>query len=162
VYDDDVRDTPPAVVGAVALGAAPLPFLAVYAVLFLVHGSVHPVQPPDITSSTGGEFIAGCIAAALFVVTIVALLWLLNGRRRWLFAVLQFGVLATAVDFLIDGTKGGSFVSVVMALTALGSLILCFAPASWRHVDRTAPRPIERLYGPRRRDDTASVASVPH
>lgn len=66
MYDDDERDTPPVVVAAVALGAAPLPFLAVYAVLFLTHGSVHPVQPPDITSSTSGEFIAGCVAALLF------------------------------------------------------------------------------------------------
>lgn len=160
MYDDEVRDTPPAVVGAVALGAAPLPFLAVYAVLFLVHGSVHPVQPPDITSSTGGEFIAGCIAAALFVVTVVGLLWLLNGRRRWLFALVQLGVLGAAIDFLVDGTKGGSFVSLVIALTALGSLVLCFAPASWRHVHRRAPRMLERVYAPRQRDDSVPAASA--
>ncbi|HEV7204442.1 MAG TPA: hypothetical protein VGN18_07500 [Jatrophihabitans sp.] len=162
MYDDEVRDTPPTVVGAVALGAAPLPFLAVYAVLFLVHGSIHPVQPPDITTSTGGEFVAGCIAAALFVVTIMALLWLLNGRRRWLFALVQLGVLGAAVDFLVDGTEGGSFVSFVIALTALGALVLAFAPASWRHVDRHAPRAVQRIYAPRRRDEPAPVVPASH
>ena len=65
-------------------------------VLFLVHGSVHPVQPPDVTSSKNGEFIAGWIALALFIVTAVSLLWLVNGRRRWPFAIVQLGILARA------------------------------------------------------------------
>jgi peptidoglycan/LPS O-acetylase OafA/YrhL len=137
--DDEVRDTPPSVVGAVAAGTAPLPFLAVYAVMFIVHGGIHPVAPPDITSSTHGELIAGIIAAGLFVVAVVALLWMLNGRRRWPFAMVQLGILATAIDFFLDDTKGGPMISLVVGLAALAALVFAFAPESWEHVGRSRP-----------------------
>jgi hypothetical protein len=137
--DDEDRDTPSSVVAAVAAGTAPLPFLAVYAVMFIVHGGIHPVAPPDITSTTHGELIAGIIALGLFIVAVVALLWMLNGRRRWPFVIVQAGLLATAVDFFLDDTKGGRMISFVVALAALAAIVFAFAPQSWEHVGRRRP-----------------------
>lgn len=147
MYDDDVRPTPPVVVGAVAAGTTPLPFLAVYTVMFLVHGSFHPVNPPDVTSTKGGEFVAGWIALALFIVTTVSLLQFLNGRRRWPFAIVQLGVLITAVDFVLDRTKGGTSISLLLVVTSLLALILGFAPASWQHVRFRRPGYVDSAYG---------------
>ena len=92
--DDDPREAPPTVVGATAAGVAPLPFLAVYAVLFISHGSFHPVVPPDITTTKHGELVAGFIALGLFIVEALSVLWLMNGRRRWLFVLTQAATLA--------------------------------------------------------------------
>lgn len=138
--DDEVRETPNSVVWAVAAGTAPLPFLAVYAVMFIVHGRVHKVAPPDITSSSNGEFVAGLIALALFVITVVALLWMLNGRRRWPFLIVQLGLLGTAIDFFVDVTKGGRFVSFVVAVAALAALVCALTPSAWDYFGRRAPQ----------------------
>jgi hypothetical protein len=137
--DDEVRETPASVVGAVAAGTAPLPFLAIYSVMFIVHGGFHPVVPPDITNSARGELIAGIIALALFIVTVIALLWMLNGRRRWPFVVIQLAVLATAVDFVLDDTKGGRGISLILGLAALVALVFAFVKDSWTHVGRARP-----------------------
>ncbi len=93
-------------IGAVAAGVAPLPFLAVYAVLFIVRGTVHPVTPPDIGNSKTAELIAGLIALALFIIGSLAALWLLDGRRRWLFVACQVALLATSVYFIVDRNSG--------------------------------------------------------
>jgi hypothetical protein len=150
--DDDVRETPNAVIWAVAAGTAPLPFLAVYAVEFIVHGGVHRVVPPDITSSSHGELIAGFIALALFVVDIVALFWMMNGRRRWPFMLVQLGMLATAIDFFLDVTKGGRFVSFVVAIAALAAIVCGLLPPAWEFFGRRPPRL-------RRRESTAAYAA---
>jgi hypothetical protein len=152
--DDEVRDTPGAVVWAVAAGTAPLPFLGVYAVLFIVHGTFNPVAPPDITTTTGGELVAGIIAAALFIIDVVALLWMLNGRRRWPFVLVQLGMLATAIDFFIDVTKGGRQVSFVVALAALIALCCAAAPQSWEYFGQRLPRLRSRSAAP---DDAAAL-----
>jgi hypothetical protein len=140
--DREPRETPATVVGAVAAGTAPLPFLAVYAVMFIVHGGVHPVAPPDITSTAHGELMAGVVALVAFVIGVVALLWMLNGTRRWPFVIVQLGMLATAVDFLFDDTKGGRLVSFIVALAAVAALGLAYAPDSWEHVG--SRRPVRR------------------
>jgi hypothetical protein len=137
--DDEVRETPPSVVGAVAAGTVPLPFLAIYAVMFIVHGGFHRVVPPDITNSARGELIAGIIALVLFIVLIVVLLWMLNGRRRWPFVVVQLAVLVTAVAFVLDDTKGGRAVSLIVGVAALIALGFAAAPDSWTHVGRSRP-----------------------
>jgi hypothetical protein len=149
--NDYTHETPPAVTGAVACGVAPLPLLAVYAVVFLIHGSIHPVHPPDITSSTRGELIAGCIAVALIVVLAFGLLWLLNGKRRWPLAILQLASLATFADFVADPTKGGRLVAAVLVLTSVVSLALMFAPSVWWWLDHAAPRWLQAVYGIARR-----------
>jgi hypothetical protein len=146
--DDEVRETPPAVVGAVAAGTAPLPFLAVYAVTFIVHGGLHPVVPPDITDTARGELIAGIIALAVFVVAVLALVWMLNGRRRWPFVLVQVGVLVTTIDFVLDDTKSGRLISFVLGLAAVVALVLAFAGQSWDHVGRRRPGPRRRRMPP--------------
>lgn len=132
MQDEDIRrETPPVVVGAVAAGCAPLPFLGVYAILFIVHGGFHPVVPPDITNSARGELYAGLITLAIFIVSVVALLWMLNGRRRWPFVIVELAVLATTIDFALDDTKGGRTVSVALAVTAVVALVCALLPDSW-------------------------------
>lgn len=137
--DDEDRETPSTVVWAVASGTASLPFLAVYAVLFIVHGRFHKVAPPDITNTANGEFVAGIAALAGFLVALVALLWMLNGSRRWPFVLVQLAMLAIAIDFILDDTKGGRFISFIVAGTALVAVVLAFAPDSWEYVGRRRP-----------------------
>lgn len=131
--DDVDRESPPTVVGAVAAGTAPLPILAVYAVVFIVRGGFHHVVPPDITGTNRGELVAGIVALVLFAVSVVALLWMLGGTRRWPFVVVQLGMLGAALDFLVDSTRGGRFVSVVLLVAAVLALVLSFAPQSARY-----------------------------
>lgn len=126
--------TAPAVVGAVALGVAPLPFLAVYAALFIAHGTFSPVVPPDITSSKQGELVAGLIALALFVIGVLSVAWLLGGRRRWMYLLAQAATLGTAVDFIVDQTKGPTAVSWLLVVTSSLGLVLALTPAAARHV----------------------------
>ena len=84
VADDDARDAPPAVTASVAAGVAPTPFLAVYAVLFLAHGFIHPVQPPDITSTRAAKWSRASSPSFCWS-SVVTLFWFINGRRRWPF-----------------------------------------------------------------------------
>jgi hypothetical protein len=138
--DDEVRETPGAVVWAVAAATAALPFLAVYAVIFIVHGGVHRVVPPDITSSSHGELVAGIIALVLFLIDLVSLFWMMNGRRRWPFLLVQLGMLATAIDFFVDVTKGGRFVSFVVALASVAAIVCALLPPAWAYFDRSMPK----------------------
>ena len=142
VADRDVQqETPPAVIGSIALGVGPLPFLAIYAVLFIAHGFIYPVQPPDITGSRTGEGIAGIISAVMFLLGTIVIFWFLNGRRRWPFVLAQLATLAASIDFIIDATKGPREVSVLLALTSLVALVLALVPASWAYMGFSRPRP---------------------
>lgn len=164
MHDDDERETSPVVVGAVSIGTAPLPFLAVYAVLFILRGTIRPVHPPDVTSSQTGELIAGIVALIAFVVMSTTLLWFLNRRRRWPFAAGQLAMVAITTYFLLDRTTGGEMVSALVLVTSVMALVLGFAPASWRHVERPVPRAVERGYGlvsgPRRSTDAGSASAL--
>jgi hypothetical protein len=142
--DDDLRDAPAPVVGAVALGVAPLPFLAVYAVLFISRGTIRPVVPPDIGNSKGDELVAGLIALVAFVVGALAAYWFLDRRRRWLFVIFEAAVLATSIDFLVDSNTGSPAIPLVLALTSLAALILGFLPASWDHMHSDRPTWLRR------------------
>ena len=148
--DDDVdRDAPPTVVGAVAAGSVPLPFLAVYAVMFIVHGGFHPVVPPDITDTQRGELIAGLIALGLFLISFVAVIWMLSGARRWPFVIVQLADLAAAIDLAADRTRGGGITAVVLIAAAIIALALALTPAAssyvgrpwWRRRRRARPMP---------------------
>jgi hypothetical protein len=112
----------------------PVPFLAVYAVLFIVHGKFHPVIPPDITSSQSGEFTAGLIALVLFVVAFVAVIWMLNGVRRWPFALVQAAVIAGAADLVVDSTRGGGLTGSFLVAAAAVALVLAYLPPASEHV----------------------------
>ncbi|MCU1658979.1 MAG: hypothetical protein JWO57_3635 [Pseudonocardiales bacterium] len=137
--DDFDRETPPVVIASIALGVAPLPFLAVYAVLFIAHGVFYPVQPPDITGSRAGEAVAGIVALALFVVLIATIVWFLNGRRRWPFVLGQLATVGTSVDFVLDSTTGAAAVPVVLLATSGAALVLAFLGPSWAHVGARRP-----------------------
>jgi hypothetical protein len=139
-HDDEVRETPGAVIWAVAAGTAALPFLAVYSVMFIIHGGVHRVVPPDITNSAHGELIAGIIALVLFLVDVVALFWMMNGRRRWPFLLVQLGMLGTAIDFYVDVTKGGRFVSFVVGMASLAAIVCALLPSAWEFFGRETPQ----------------------
>jgi len=148
--DDEDRETPPAVIGAVAAGTGAMPFLAVYATLFIIHGGFHHVVPPDITNSNRGELVAGLICLVAFVVGIVTLVWLLNGRRRWPFVIVQAALLAISIDFFIDPTKGGRAVSALVILTSFIALVLSAHPQTWDHLGRRCPAPLAWMFGRRR------------
>ena len=89
------------VVTSIALGVAPLPLLAVYAVVFIAHGTLYPVNPPDITGSKGGELLAGIAALVLFALITCTIVWFMNRRRRWPFLLGQLVTLVTAIWFVI-------------------------------------------------------------
>jgi hypothetical protein len=139
--DDDERDAPPTVTAAVAAGVAPTPFLAVYAVLFLAHGFIHPVQPPDITTTRGGEKAAGLVTVVLLVAVVVTLFWFMNGRRRWPFVIGQLATLVASVDFVLDSSTGSPAVPIVLVLTSAAALVLALRPASGAYVGTRLWRP---------------------
>jgi hypothetical protein len=128
---DDDRDTPPTVIGAIAAGVAPAPFLLTYAVLFILHGTVFPVDPPDITGSQGGEALAGLVALACLVVLVVSLAWFLSGRTRWLFLAGQLAVLGTCINFVLDSTSGQPEVPIVLIIASGLAVVLGCVPPSW-------------------------------
>lgn len=127
------------VIGAVAAGVAPLPFLAVYAVLFISRGTVHPVQPPDVGDSKTSELLAGLLALALFVIGSLAAYWLLDGRRRWLFVVYQAALLATSIYLIIDRTSGSMTIPILLGITSLVALVLSMLPVTWEHLRQDVP-----------------------
>lgn len=123
-------DTPGPVISAVAAGVAPLPFLAVYATLFIARGAFRPVNPPDITSSAHGELIAGFIAVAIMIVGTVSIFMFLGGSRRWLFVLGQLATLGTAISFVADSTSGPAAIPVLLIGTSLAALVLSLLPSS--------------------------------
>jgi hypothetical protein len=158
VDDDDMRTAPPPVIGASAAGVAPTPFLAVYAVLFIAHGFLHPVQPPDITTTRTGEQVAGVIAAVLLLVMVVTIFWYLNGRRRWPFVIGQFATLVTSVDFVLDPTTGSPAVPAVLALTSAAALVLAFLPGSSAWIGTRPRLPRRRAATPAASDKSDAAA----
>lgn len=143
-HDRVHTDAPGPVIGAVTAGVAPLPFLAVYAILFIARGTVHPVTPPDIGHSKTAELIAGLVALALFVIGSLAAYWLLDGRRRWLFMVCQFALLVTCIALISDSQTGPPAVPIVLGLTSLTALVLAMAPATWTHLHHDVPTWLRR------------------
>jgi hypothetical protein len=140
--DEADRPTATPVVFAIALGVAPLPFLAIYAVLFIAHGWLHHVTPPDITGSNRGELIAGLIALVLFVVVTVSISSFLNRHRRWFFGLCQLATLATAIYLFGTPTTGPSGIPLILIATSAISLAITVLPVSSRHV--RASRTISR------------------
>jgi hypothetical protein len=161
--DDYPEPTPTPVIWSVALGVAPLPFLGVYAVLFIAHGFVYPMNPPDITSTPQGEGIAGIVAAVLFLVGVVILWQFLNGRRRWPFVIGQVATFATAVDFILDRTTGSAAVPLLLVATSAAAIVLALLPAGWRHTGFESTRWQRARRAPRRAAAPAPAApAAPH
>lgn len=132
--DDFPRETPPSVIGAVAAAVGPLPFLAVYSVVFIGHGVFYPVEPPDITRTRTGEAIFGFGAVVVALLLIVTIWWFLSGRRRWSFVLAQLAVLATTIAFITDPNTGSPTVPLVLVVTSVAALVLAFLPGSNEHM----------------------------
>ncbi|SOD74296.1 hypothetical protein SAMN05892883_3479 [Jatrophihabitans sp. GAS493] len=132
--EDDLKDTPPVVIGAIACGVAPIPFLLTYSAIFLMHGTVFPVDPPDITNSRLGEAFAGVVALVYLVAIIVSIGWFLSQRRRWFFLLGQLLSLVVAVDFLLDTSSGDPEVPLMLVITTFGAIVMGLLPASYHWV----------------------------
>jgi hypothetical protein len=147
------------VIGSIALGVGPLPFLGVYSVLFIIHGMFYPVQPPDITTTQTGEAVAGWIALALFCFGVLTIFWFLGGSRRWPFVIGQLATFGTSLDFILDPTKGSPAVPVLLLATSGVALVLAMLPASWDYVGYFPPSlPRWGRASPARVDTGASVS----
>ncbi|WAX56835.1 hypothetical protein M6B22_20255 [Jatrophihabitans cynanchi] len=142
MQDDAPEPTAGPVVTAIALGVAPLPLLAVYAVVFIAHGTLYPVNPPDITGSKGGELLAGVAALVLFALVTCTIVWFMNRRRRWPFLLAQLATLATAVWFVIDSRTGPPGVPVLLVITSAVALALAVLPVSAAHVHGAPARSV--------------------
>lgn len=128
---DEERETPPTVIAAIAAGVAPAPFLLTYAVLFILHGTVFPVDPPDITGSAGGEAFAGLVALVFLLLIVLGLGWFLSGRTRWLFLAGQLATLGTCIYFLLDSTSGQPDVPIVLIIASVLAIGFGCLPPSW-------------------------------
>ena len=131
-------------IGAVAAATAVVPFLLVYAFLFLARGLVVQVEQPDITDSRHGEALAGLVALAFLLFVVWGQARLLNGAGRLVFWLSQLVTLGVSVWFVIDQSSGEPQVPVVTALAALLALALSLTPAAARWVatrggDRVRP-----------------------
>jgi hypothetical protein len=172
VTDDDIpRETPQPVIASIAAGVGPLPFLLIYSVIFISHGVFYPVQPPDITSTRGGEAVAGFLAVLVALILVITIWWFLNGRRRWTFVAGQLVVLATTIAFVADPNTGSPTVPLVLIVTSTAGLVFAFFPVSRHHVGGWAPRlpgrsrakagkPRSRVYVGARRTEHAARAKT--
>lgn len=132
--DLDPNRTPGTVIGAVAAGNVVVPFLIVYAFLFIARGIFVSVSTPDITSSRTGEAIAGFVALIFLFVIFAGMGRLLNGRGRLLFLAGQLIVAATSVWLLLDAASGEPEVPALTLIGALIAMVLAVVPTSWAWV----------------------------
>lgn len=132
--DLDPNRTPGTVIGAVAAGNVVVPFLIVYAFLFIARGIFVSVSTPDITSSRTGEAIAGFIALIFLFVIFAGMGRLLNGRGRLLFLIGQLVVAVASVWLLLDAASGEPEVPALTLIGALIAMVLAVVPTSWAWV----------------------------
>lgn len=143
--DRDEQQTPGLVVGAVAAATVVVPFLIVYAVLFLAHGLFLPVEQPDVTGSRQGEAVAGAVAAVLLGLVLWGMLALLNGSHRVVFWFGQLVVAGAALALLLDPASGQPEVPVVVLAAAVLAIVLSLAPPAARWVsDRGSAQGVHR------------------
>ncbi len=129
--------TPGVVIGAVAAATVVVPFLMVYAFLFLIRGLFVEVEQPDITDSRSGEAVAGFIALAFLIFVLWGMIRLLNGQQRLIFWLGQLVTAGTAAKLLFDSSSGSPQIPLVVLLAAVAALVLSVLPAS-THWVRTA------------------------
>jgi hypothetical protein len=146
-------ETPGTVTAAVAASVAPLPFLAFYAAIFLARGTVFPANQPDVTSSRGGEALAGVGALLLLVFLTVGSYRFHAGRGRLAYLVGQGIVLGWVCYFLATPSSGGLQVALLVLVTTVVALALAFVGPSRSWVDDRLGRlrpPAVRLRAGRR------------
>jgi hypothetical protein len=130
----DPDKTPATVIGAVAAGTVVVPFLVVYAFLFIARGAFVQVDQPDITSSRTGQTVAGVVALAFLVLVFLGMGRLLSGRGRWLFVAGQVVTFGCCVDFLLDSSSGEPQVPALVLVASLAAIVLSLLPPSWAWV----------------------------
>jgi hypothetical protein len=132
--EPDPTRTPPTVIGAMAAGTVVVPFLIVYAFLFIVRGAFVEVDQPDITSSRSGELVAGLVALGFLIFVVWGMGRLLSGWDRWVFCAGQLVTFAAALDLLLDVSSGEPEVpAVVLGASLLAIVLACLRP-SWQWV----------------------------
>ncbi len=139
---------PPSVIAAVSLGIAPVPFLGIYATLFILRGTIFPVSPPDITSTRGGEALSGVVALVYLIAIVVGVYLLLSQRDRWLFLVGQLVCLVVSVEFVLHPSSGEPGVPILLGVTSALAILFCLVGPSWAWVAGPGTR---RIRLPRRR-----------
>jgi nitrate reductase NapE component len=122
--------TPGVVIAAVAAATVVVPFLMVYAFLFIVRGLFVQVEQPDITDSRSGEAVAGFIALVFLVFVLWGMVRLLNGRHRLIFWLGQLVTAGAAAKLLFDSSSGNPQIPVVVLVAAVLALVLSALPAS--------------------------------
>lgn len=130
----DPRQTPGVVIAAVAAATVVVPFLIVYAFLFIARGIFVDVEQPDITSSRHGEAAAGLVATVFLVFVLWGMFRMLNGANRVVFWIGQLIALAGSVGFVLDSSSGDPQVPVVTAIAAALALALSLTPPASRWV----------------------------
>jgi len=130
----DPRQTPGIVIGAVAAATVVVPFLIVYAFLFIARGVFVEVEQPDITSSRHGEAVAGLVATVFLVFVLWGMLRMLNGANRSVFWIGQAITLAGSVGFVLDSSSGDPQVPVVTAIASALAIALSLTPPASRWV----------------------------
>ena len=129
--EPDPHRTPGIVIGAVAAATVVVPFLIVYAFLFIMRGLFVQVEQPDVTATRSGEAVAGFVALAFLILVLWGMLRLLNGSNRLIFWAGQLITAGAAARFLFDASFGQPQVPAVVLLAALLAILLsCLPPAT--------------------------------
>ncbi len=140
--DDATSHSPPEVLAAMGFGFVPVPFLAMYAILFISRGFIVPVSPPDVTGSSVGEGLVGVGAVVLIVALSVVIAWLVAGRRRWPFVIMQLAVLGFGGYCLSNRDTGPIWIPLLMLVCSVVAIGCAFLPASHRRFATVRlPRP---------------------
>ena len=129
--EPDPRRTPGIVIAAVSAATVVVPFLIVYAFLFIMRGLFVQVEQPDITATRSGEAVSGFVALAFLILVLWGMLRMLNGSNRLIFWAGQSLTGAVAAWFLIDADFGQPQVPAVVLLAAVLAIVLsCLPPAT--------------------------------
>lgn len=142
-------DAPPIVLGAVAAGTVPTPFLAVYAGLFVLRGLFVKTDQPDVFDSHGLEALAGLGIAVFLVLTVVGLTRFIGGRAPWLFFATQVAVLVASGWLLLDRTSGDPQLPALLLVGSIVALVLGAVLPSlrWTGVLRTRHADVDEPVG---------------
>ena len=137
-YDHDDERTPGVVIGSVAAATVVVPFLVVYAFLFIARGIFVTPEQPDITSSRHGEAIAGFIAVLFLAFVLWGMTRMLNGANRSVFWIGQLITAGSAGYLLLDASSGEPQVPIVVFVGAVLALALSLTPPATRWVRGSA------------------------
>ncbi len=132
--EPDPHRTPGVVIAAVAAATVVVPFLIVYAFLFIMRGLFVQVEQPDITDTRSGEAVAGFVALAFLILVLWGMLRMLNGSNRLIFWAGQLITTGAAALFLLDTSFGQPQVPAVVLAAAVLAIVLSCLPAATRWV----------------------------